>query len=387
MEDTFGIEEEFMLLDRHTLAPVPVAEAAIDALIAASDEGAVTSEFLPSQVEYATEVCRTPQEAWQGISTFRGLLGQWADAHGFVVAPSGTPFQRMPNRPELPSDRYRKIARDVGRLTTEHLVNGMHVHVGISDAEEGVRILGGLRGWLPLLLALSANSPFWAGEDTTHHSWRSIQTRRWTTYGIPPRLRDAAEYEALRTRLTGIGATQEYSTTSWAVRLSENFPTVEVRVCDTQLTPRAALAMALIIRALARACADPGDRILPLRSHVLDAELWHAARYGLTKGICDPLTDEHRRASEVVERLRRVIAPHLAAQETARIVESHLEEIAAGRTGAALQRQAFLGGRQGLAALYRQSLDEADPGMDTGPHPQARPVVLAPPAAPTRVSG
>ena len=211
MQDTFGIEEEFMLVEHDTLVPTPVAESAIAALVSASGEGAVTSEFLPSQIEYATEICRTPADAWRGVLGFRRLLGDWAEQHGVIALPSGTPFQTMREVPVLPGERYRKIARDVGHLTVEHLVNGMHVHVGISDREEGVRVLSGLRGWLPLLLALSGNSPFWAGADTTYHSWRSIQTRRWTTHGIPPELDDAAAYDLLEKRLTGIGATQEYS--------------------------------------------------------------------------------------------------------------------------------------------------------------------------------
>lgn len=186
MEDTFGVEEEFMLVDPQSLAPVPIADAAIGELREAVSGGTVTSEFLPSQVEFATGVCRTPGEARRDLGGFRRLLGEWAVRHGTLVTPAGTSFAMMEAAPRLRGERYPRIAQDIGMLTIEHLINGMHVHVGISDPEEGVRVLNGLRPWLPLMLALSANSPFWAGQDTGHSSWRMIHNRRWTTYGVPP---------------------------------------------------------------------------------------------------------------------------------------------------------------------------------------------------------
>lgn len=366
MQETFGIEEEFMIADPHTLTPVPAGQDAAAALDGAIKVGKVTPEFLPSQIEYATEVCQDAAQAWRGVNTFRRLLRGWAHQHDLVVVPSGTPFQTPAEPPEFAGERYQNIAHDVGRLATEHFVNAMHVHVGISDAEEGVRVLNGLRCWLPLILALSSNSPFWAGDDTGHHSWRSIQTRRWTTYGVPPHFESAREYEALRSRLMGIGATQEYCTMSWSARLSELYPTVEVRVCDTQLTARHTVALSLIIRALAHACADPHYFPPAVGAPVLDVELWNASRSGLSGKIYDPSTDAHTSARTAIRSLRTLIEPHLPGDGSARIIDAMLREISAEGTGAAVQRRAMSRGPAALADLYRSALaEDADPLPET----------------------
>lgn len=356
MQHTFGIEEEFMLVSRDTLAPVHIADSAIQELRADGSGGMVTSEMLPSQVEHATGVCRTLTDAETEVMGFRQRLADWAERHHVIAIGSGTPFQHTPELPELPSERYERIAKDVGMLANEHLVNGMHVHVGIDSIEESVCVLNGLRPWLPILLAMSTNSPFWAGVDTGHHSWRAIQTRRWTTNGIPPFIHDVDEYHELHDRLIGVGATQEYSKTSWAIRLSEHFPTVEVRVCDTQLSGDSTVALGLIVRALAEACASRPDAVPHPRTHLLDSELWHAARYGMSDKLYDPVSGEHIAAQAAVSSLASVVAPHMAEEHDRDYVDRFLNGVSTGLTGAVVQRRAFSRGLPELRALYRESL-------------------------------
>lgn len=356
MQHTFGIEEEFMLVNRHSLAPVHIADDAIRELQDSADAGTITSEFLPSQVEHATTVCLTLQDAESEVFNFRRHLADWAERHHVLAIGSGTPFQSSHGLPVLPSARYERIAHDVGRLANEHLVNGLHVHVGIDTVAERVCVLNGLRPWLPLLLAMSANSPFWAGADTGHHSWRAIQTRRWTTNGIPPFIHDVAEYQELHDRLIGVGATQEYSATSWAIRLSEHFPTVEVRACDSQLSGDSTVALGLIVRALAAACVARPDAMPHPRSHLLDAELWHAARYGMSDKLYDPPSGEHAPAATALASLVSTIAPQMTDEHSRDYVDRFLAGMSAGLTGAMLQRRAFSRGVGELRALYRESL-------------------------------
>lgn len=334
MLNTFGVEEEFMLVSSRTLAPVDLATEAVAELKVLPHRGRVMNEFLSSQVEYATSVCRSIEDARDELHTFRGELRAWARERDLIAMGSGTPFDIPENLPVFPSERYERIAHDVGLLAREHLLNGMHVHVGISSGDEGVHVLNGLRPWLPLLVALSPNSPFWAGQDTAHHSWRSIQTRRWTTYGTPPFLHDFEEYESLCTRLRGVGATTSYSANSWAVRLSAQLPTVEIRLCDTQLDLTSALAMASILRALAHASADSPHQPIPVRMHVLDSELWHAARYGITNSVYDPLTDSHSAFPNALSSLRRVIEPHLRIQGAEDCANDFLDRVLVEGTGA-----------------------------------------------------
>lgn len=359
MLDTFGIEEEFMLVNRRTLAPAQIAAAAITQLQRVLPDGEVTCEFLPSQVEHATRVCRSTAEAHESVLAFRRALAEWADHHDVIAVPSGTPFQVSYTPTTHPLDRYERIAEDVGQLANEHYINGMHVHVGIGSVDEGVAVLNGLRPWLPVLLAISTNSPFWAGSDSGHHSWRTIQSRRWTTNGIPPHFADAAEYEATRERMIGVGATQKYSKTNWAIRLSEHYPTVEVRVFDMQLTTREAVSIATILRALASAAADGRLPNAPTRTHVLDAELWHAARWGLTDGLYEPLTGTHASAAYVLANLMLVVKPYLERDGAIAYVRPFVRELELGMTGATRQRQSLGRGLTALGTLYRSSLDAA----------------------------
>lgn len=361
MLNTFGVEEEFMIVDPQTLSPVDLAEDAVAALRALPRRGAVTDEFLPSQIEHATAVCDSADAARTAITTFRSELRTWAKQQGLGVIGSGTPFA-LPRRPTaFTPGRYQRIADDVGMLAEEHLLNGMHVHVGVSDHEEGIRVVNGIRPWLPLLVGLSSNSPFWGGTDTGHHSWRSIQVRRWTTFGPPPHFHDYAEYESLLTRLQGVGATSSYSSNGWAVRLSPRFPTAEIRVCDTQLDADSALGLASVLRALAHVCSQEDHPHRLVRTHVLDSEWWHAARWGITQRLYDPTHDSQRDAADAINSLRRVIAPAAQQQGAEDCVTTFFERTARDGTGAMRQRRALDGGPEGLARLYAQAFSSAAP--------------------------
>lgn len=359
MMRTFGIEEEFMLVDRRTLAPVDLAGDAVAELGERPHRGEVTNEFLPSQLEHATAICEDLEEARLAISSFRSELGAWAKQHGLRAIGSGTPFDLPGGPPEFSSARYRRIARDVGMLAGEHLINGMHVHVGVSGLEEGVRVVNGLRPWLPLLVGLSSNSPFWAGADTGHHSWRSIQVRRWTTHGTPPHFHDYEEYQSLVARLQGVGATSSYSSNGWAVRLSPRFPTVEIRVCDAQLGSDSTLGLASVLRALAHACAQDDRPPHHVRTHVLDSEWWHAARWGITQRIYDPTSDSQQDAAEAIASLRGVIAPAAQEQRADDCVAEFFERIAIEGTGATRQRDALRDGVEGLSRLHARAFSAA----------------------------
>lgn len=342
---TFGIEEEFVLLDPMRLAPVDLGAEAVTAL--QREAGGVVREFFPSQVEFASPVFTTADEALATLRSFRSELGEWADANGVIAAGTGTPLRSE----RLPSweGRYARIAEDIGALAVDHQINGLHVHIGVDDREERVRASNSLRAWLPVLLALSANSPFWHGRDTGFASWRGVHSRRWTTYGIPPWFAHARDHDAAVDTLTGIGATSDPGTINWAVRLSSRYPTIEVRVCDAQLDPRTSVALAVVIRALVDAAVDaPAPR--PLAFEPWDAALWHAARHGLDRTLVDPALGTPQPAMRVVGELGLRILPRLSGTE--RLLAADL--LATRATGAQLQRHAHA--RDALPQLYRSRL-------------------------------
>src|SRR5690606_22983886 len=146
--------------------------------------------------------------------------------------------------------RYAELAARHASLIDEHQVAAVHVHVEIPDADTGVRALRGLAGWLPFLKAITGNSPWWSARDTGFESWRAILLRRWTTGGCPPAVSSAAEYAARASALVGVGGTRDEATVAWDVRLSSHYPTVELRVADSQLTADDAVLVALIARGI-----------------------------------------------------------------------------------------------------------------------------------------
>lgn len=366
MSVTFGIEEEFVLLDRTRLEPVDLGPVAVGELSRDRRDvaEAVVHEFFASQLEYASPVLTGFADAWDAVSGFRRRLAAWADAAGVIAAGTGTPFRAPAHSALTRDERYTRIAHDIGGLAAEHQINGMHVHVGIPDRDVGVRISNGLRPWLPVLVALSANSPFWQGADTGFASWRTIHSRRWTTYGIPPLFRDVADYDHAVASLRGLGATSDPGTINWNIRLSRRLPTVEVRVCDAQLDPASTVALALLVRGLAAAAA--ADAPILFDATPWDAALWHAARHGLGAGLLHPLSGLPSTATAVLHDLHARVRPHLADDAEREAVERFLSSAAAPGAGASRQRAALRRGRGALGELYRTRLVGDEPTSRAG---------------------
>ncbi|GAB6856109.1 carboxylate-amine ligase [Microbacterium xylanilyticum] len=351
MATTFGIEEEFLLLDPTTLTPVERAAEAVAEVDDGRDDGTVAREYLSCQIEYATPVCTGAAEAHEALRGFRHRLGRWAADAGVVAAGTGTPLGRRPSSTVSPGERYDHIAAEVAGITAEHQVCGLHVHVGV-ERDAGVHASNVLRGWLPVLLALSGNSPFWDGQDTGFDGWRAIHFRRWTTYGIPPVFRDVDDYDATVAALVGLGATSDTRSLNWNMRLSTLFPTLEVRVCDAQLDAASSVALAVVVRALVDSARDSRTSASEDRAP-WDAGLWHAARHGLDSGLLHPDTGRLAPVAEVLTALHDRIAPHLNGDDEIRAVARLLGP---RRTGAARQREAHRAGLPALADLFRECL-------------------------------
>ncbi|MFF2050590.1 YbdK family carboxylate-amine ligase [Leifsonia sp. NPDC058194] len=367
MRTTLGVEEEFVLLDPVTLTPVARAADAVTALGGPRREGgAVTQEFFPSQLEYATPVCDTAAEASEALEQFRRALRAWASDAGLLAAGVGLPYRTAHVAQVTDEERYRDIASRFGLVVPDHQLNGLHVHVGVGDRDEAIVALNRLRPWLPALLALSANSPFWRAEDTGFDSWRAIHSRRWTTHGIPPAFLDAADYDRRAGALSGIGGTVDAGTLNWVVRPSERYPTVEVRVFDAQLDGVTSTALAALVRGLVTTPPEGDVDLLPLSPELLDAAHWHAARDGLGGELVNPLDGRLRPAPEVVEALLAQARPGLVEHGDASLVAAAVARLLSDGNGATRQRRALAqGGTSGLADLVSGSAD-AMHGRDDG---------------------
>ena len=345
---TIGAEEEFVLLDAVSLTPVDLAAEARADLADSARDGEIMSEFFPSQLEFASPVCSTAAELDSSMAGFRRELAEWAHGHRVIAAGVGVPFNIAghPQVTDLP--RYRDIAAHFGHIVPDHQINGLHVHIGMQDRDRAVRALNRLRPWLPALLALSANSPFWGGADTGFDSWRAIHSRRWTTHGIPPAFTDAEDYARRTSALHGIGGTSDSGTLNWVVRPSEKYPTLELRAFDAQLDSRTSTALAALVRGVVD--TDRDER--PHEAELLDAAYWHAARYGLDRDLFDPQAGRMRAAADVVHALLDAAAPGLERHGDTQRVESRVGWILNQGNGATWQRRAYReGGRPSLANL------------------------------------
>jgi carboxylate-amine ligase len=311
--------------------------------------GTVSTEFLTCQVEYATSPAASVGTAREEMCAIRDHLGRFASENDAVAAGTGTPFGTGAAASTTPSDRYRTIAWWLGDITGGHQVNGLHVHAEVIDDEQRVRALNALRPWLPVLLALSGNSPFWHERDTNYSSWRSILLRRLPMMGCPPPFRDYTDYRAVVDRLVGMGAALDIASLSWTARLSDRFPTVEVRAFDAQLGVDDALLLAALTRALVTSAEEPATH---LETDALDTALWMAAREGLDGKLLHPHTGEIADTRTLVRVLFTILTPALQTAGDLEFVEEQLARTLTDGNGADRQRRAFATyGMEGLRSL------------------------------------
>ncbi|WP_226531283.1 carboxylate-amine ligase [Microbacterium paraoxydans] len=346
----FGIEEEFVFLDAHSLAPVALTAGTRERITRLRTGGEVTREYLTSQIECLTEPLSTATEAEAQSGHLRGLIGWHAREQDAIAAGTGTPFATTRSSTVSSSAHYDQVASLLGHLTRDHEVNGLHVHVEVLDDEERVRALNRVRGWLPLLLALSGNSPFAGGRDSSFASWRSILIRRLPGSWSPPRFHDFDDYRTRVGCLVGLRAITDPAALSWAARISERYPTVELRVFDAQLTAEDAVFAALLSRAIVLSDEPPHP---DAGIDGVDASLWTAARHGMDARLLDPTTGEVAGAWAVADRMIAVIAPSLRELGDEEQVREGLARLRAVGTGADRQRRAFdKGGTASLARLF-----------------------------------
>lgn len=345
-----------MLLDPATLDPVDVAAEVVAEVRAADPAARVDHEFLQSQLEFASPVLETAAAADGAVRGFRRAIGAAAERRGLIVASIGTPIGARVSA-ITPDERYSRFDALLGAARPDHRIQGLHVHVAVGSRDEGVAVLRGLRPWLAPLLALSANSPCFGARDTGFASWRTIIGRRFTTASVPPDFADAADYDRRAAAIVGLGATIDLHSLFWMARLSETYPTVEVRVFDAQLAADDTVALALLTRALVAAAAAGDLPHAPAAAHqeLLDAAVWHAARHGTTADLVDPTTASVVPAWDAIERMLEVASSALEAAGDRARVASFAERVRASGTGADRQRAALAEGLPALAALLRDS--------------------------------
>ena len=342
---TIGVEEEYLVLDAVTRAPVPAGDLVVRRAHQRLGD-AVHTELQRAQLEVNTPVCPTLAEVRDHLVHLRREVSSAAASEGAVVAATGThPVASWRDHASItPTEPYLRLERDYQQLAREQLICGCHVHVGIADAELAIQVMNRVRPWLSVVLALAANSPFWAGIDTGYASYRTEIWRRWPTAGTPEVFSDRAEYEELVEALVVTGSIDAPARIYWDVRPSARFPTLELRVTDVCTTVDEAVMVAGLVRGLARACALEAAAGVPLprpRAELLRAATWRAARYGVEADLVDVLGGRAVAASDLVGALLDFVRPSLEELGDWGETSDQVGAVLAHGNGAVRQRAAY----------------------------------------------
>ena len=344
-EFTIGVEEEYQIVNAETRELRSRASRILPEARQAVGEH-VQPELYLSQIEIGTPICQTLAEVRAELVRLRGEVIAAAERDGHRIAAAGThPFSHWEEQQLTPKARYVGIAQDYQQLAREQLIFGCHVHVGISDREAAIQIMNRARPWLAVLLALSANSPFWLGSDTGYNSFRTEVWRRWPMAGTPHVFDSRAEFDRLVESLVQTESIEDGTKIYWDVRPSARFETLEFRVTDVCPTVDEAVLVAGLARALARTChaeAASGKEIEHARPELLRAAKWRAARYGLDADLIDVATERAVPAAELVEKFLAHLRPALEEHEEWQEISALAHQVVARGNGARRQREAYM---------------------------------------------
>src|SRR3989440_9953295 len=311
---TVGIEEELMILDSSSLDLV----SAIDSILGEDPpSGEIKPEFLESVLEIATSPCPDVASVGAELHALRGIARDRAQARGLQIGAAGThPFARWEDQRVVSDDRYRGLIRSLGFVARQELVFGMHVHVGMADPEEAIYVASGLRPYIPLLIALAANSPLWRGEPTGLMSSRVPIFRAFPRVGLPPRFADWADFERRVETLTESGAIEDYTFLWYDVRPHPRLGTVEIRAMDSQTRVEHTIALSALVVSLVKLLVEEfqgGVEPPDPPWEVLDENRWIAARHGIEAELIDNAGAQRRGVRELSAALLDRLLPH--AQE------------------------------------------------------------------------
>ncbi|WP_300434122.1 carboxylate-amine ligase [uncultured Mameliella sp.] len=340
---SIGIEEEYLLVDRETCALVEAPDGLMEAC-AAELEGQVSPEFLQCQIEIGTRPCAGVAEAREDLRRLREAVSRHAASYGLSpIAASCHPLADWKNQHHTDKERYNALDRDLGGVVRRMLICGMHVHVGLEDNPLRADLLAQTSYFLPHLLALSASSPFWQGEDTKLASYRISVFDNLPRTGLPPQFDSWQDYHRSTEVLIETGVIEDRSRIWWDLRPSSNFPTLEARIMDVQPRMEHALTLAALVQCLMRMLWRLRVRNQRWRLYdrfLIGENRWRAQRYGVSEGLIDFGAAQVVPFPQLVEELMELLQEDAAALKCLTEV-SRAREIAAEGTSADRQRAAL----------------------------------------------
>ena len=282
---TFGIEEEYLLvcLDNGRVLAAPGKAVARCCETAAGPY--LANEMFRSQIEIASPVFHNLHQARGFFAECRQRLAQALARQGIgLYGAASHPSAQWLRQHPRPEPHYRQVFADYQHVARNSLLSGLHVHVGVPMECDRMQLINRVLRWLPLFLALSTSSPLWGCQVTGYSSYRRVICGQWPHMNLPEPLANWADYQRYRALLQRTGALAHDGDFWWAIRPSQRYPTVELRICDACPRLEDALCIAGLFRHLVEHCLAPGQEAAPLTDEVrwiTQENYWRAMRYGL----------------------------------------------------------------------------------------------------------
>lgn len=348
---SIGVEEELLLVDARSWRPTAVVEWVLEASarmtgpipLPAADAPPpthLTREAKQEQVEIVSSPSTTLEGVAGALATGRSLADRAAQSVGARAVALGTSL--LPAATHVArGDRYAEMEQRFGLTMREQLTCGLHVHVAVADDEEGVAVLDRIRSWLPVLLALSSNSPIWKGRDSGYASYRHQAMGRWPSSGPTEIFGSAAAYHRAIDDMVASDVLLDGGMVYLDARLSERYPTVEIRVADACTELEHAVAIAGLARALVQTAADEwrrGSPPAPVSTTQLRLAMWTASRFGTGGNLLDPRLAMPIPAGSAIEMLLAHVGDALNAAGDLDRVSRAVDDILRAGTGADRQR-------------------------------------------------
>jgi carboxylate-amine ligase len=313
---TLGVEEEHMLVSSDNYGLASEIEVVLEKLEGGALAGRVHPELTESTAEIATGICVGVDDALRELTELRRGLATTLRPLGMRLAATGThPFSLAEEQRITRRDRYRQLVEQLQYVARRELVFGMHIHVAVPDPDTCMKVMEGVLIELPILLALSSNSPFWRGEITGLNSTRTAVFAGFPRSGLPPRFDSYDDYAEAVGWLEGTGAIVDYTRLWWDVRPHPRLGTIEVRVMDVQFDLEYAMALTAYVQALVAQLIDEidqGNPPTPFHRLLVAENKWLAARYGLDAPLIDLVTGRKATmtAAQLAKRRLRQLSPY-----------------------------------------------------------------------------
>jgi carboxylate-amine ligase len=333
---TIGVEEELMIVDVETMDLVNAIESFLDE----SPAGSIKPELMESVLEVSTDPCADIAEAEKQLRALRAQAREIGAPKGLTIGSAGThPFAMWEDQRIVGRSRYRDLISALRFVARQELIFGMHVHVGLDDPDKAIHVANGMRVHVPVLLALSANSPFWRADSTGLQSTRTPIFRAFPRVGIPPPYQDWADYERRVEFMVSSGVAEDYTWLWYDVRPHPNFGTVEIRAMDSQTRIEHTIGITALVQAMVKELAehfDAGKQLTDYPWEMLDENKWLASRHGLDGELVDLPSNERVATRELTRRLLDRLRPHAEDLGSADAFEA-IEDLLARGNGASRQ--------------------------------------------------